>query len=57
MQNNTDCNDTDALVHPGATDIPGDAIDQDCDGMDAQPFIIWYQDADGDGIWRCGGFS
>ncbi|WP_029033370.1 MopE-related protein [Salinimicrobium terrae] len=29
-----DCNDSDRTVHPGAFDIRGDTIDQDCDGMD-----------------------
>jgi arylsulfatase A-like enzyme len=29
-----DCDDQNAQVHPGAEEIPGDEIDQDCDGTD-----------------------
>ncbi len=30
-----ECDDSDPSVHPGAEDLPGDGIDQDCDGSDA----------------------
>jgi hypothetical protein len=42
---NGDCDDGDIAVHPGADEIPDDAIDQDCDGGE-----ICYADSDGDGF-------
>ena len=41
-----DCNDHDATVYPGATEICGDSIDQDCSGADSASADC---DADRDG--------
>jgi hypothetical protein len=30
-----DCDDGEAGVHPEAEEVPGDGVDQDCDGVDA----------------------
>ncbi len=53
----TDCDDTDASVHPGATEIC-DAldVDEDCNGLaddadtgtDTSSTTVWYADDDGD---------
>jgi parallel beta-helix repeat protein len=45
-----DCDDGDAAVHPGATELCNGA-DDDCDGLadDGLVFDDWYADADGDG--------
>jgi hypothetical protein len=32
-----DCDDRNAAIRPGAADVPGDGIDQDCSGGDAKP--------------------
>jgi predicted outer membrane repeat protein len=40
---NVDCDDDDASINPAATEIPYDAIDQDCSGAD-------LEDLDGDGF-------
>ena len=40
----TDCDDSSSGVNPGRAELPGDNIDQDCDGREA-----CYTDADNDG--------
>ena len=44
VTDNTDCDDADASIHPGATETVGDEVDQDCDGTET-----CYVDADDDG--------
>jgi hypothetical protein len=36
VQDGTDCDDSDASVHPGAEDTPCDGVDGDCDGVGEQ---------------------
>jgi len=45
---NGDCNDTNKKIHPGALDICGDSIDQDCSGSDA---VCTCMDNDLDGYY------
>ena len=44
---NTDCDDGDLDIYPGAPEILSDGIDQDCDGFD---LVGCYEDLDGDGF-------
>ncbi len=39
-----DCDDGDEESYPGAPELPGDGVDQDCDGSD-----LCFRDLDGDG--------
>lgn len=47
----TDCNDSNAAVHPGATELAGDGVDQNCDVQE-----LCYIDMDNDG-YRPDGIS
>jgi len=46
---NTDCDDTDDLIHPDATDIPDNDVDENCNDLYAYTF---YLDDDSDGFGR-----
>src|SRR5581483_9662329 len=44
VDNCDDCDDGDKNIHPGASEIAGDGVDEDCDGVD-----LCFVDEDGDG--------
>jgi len=59
VADSTDCNDRDAAVNPGATEVCDDAdVDEDCSGasddddagLDLSTATTWYADADLDGF-------
>lgn len=50
VSDQSDCNDANASIHPGATEVCNNA-DDDCDGqIDEDINVTWYRDADGDGF-------
>lgn len=52
----SDCNDKDATIHPGATEICTDDVDQNCDGKPnlTDPTCVGYLDQDDDGYCPVG---
>lgn len=50
VANNTDCNDANASIHPGAAEVCN-SIDDNCNGSidEGLTFTTYYADADGDG--------
>jgi hypothetical protein len=59
----TDCNDRQSAVHPGAVEICNDGVDDDCDlladdddsSLDLNTLLTWYDDLDADGFGNPGG--
>jgi len=57
IEDDTDCDDTDEAVNPGADEVCND-LDDDCDGaiddddsdLDTSTATTWYDDTDGDGF-------
>ncbi len=50
VSNNTDCDDNNNTIYPGATEVCGNGIDDDCDGQvdEGCGSNTWYADADAD---------
>jgi hypothetical protein len=57
VENDSDCNDSDASIHPDADEVC-DHLDNNCDGEidedSALDVVTWYRDADDDGYGDAG---
>ncbi|MFT3769699.1 MAG: putative metal-binding motif-containing protein [Minicystis sp.] len=54
VSNNTDCNDSNASVRPGAAEVCN-GVDDNCNGsIDEGVLLTFYRDADGDGFGNAG---
>ena len=47
VRDNTDCDDSNDIIYPGATEVLGNLLDEDCNGKIA---ITFYADKDEDGF-------
>jgi hypothetical protein len=58
IDSTTDCNDMSAAIYPGATEVCGDGVDQNCDGSDeACPMGVGASSPDAGTSTRDGGLS
>jgi hypothetical protein len=46
--NNTDCNDSNAAVNPGAAEVCGNNLDDNCNGQVDENTLTFYRDSDSD---------
>ncbi|HYV93786.1 MAG TPA: MopE-related protein [Chitinophagales bacterium] len=54
VTNNTDCNDANAVIHPGTTEVCN-GVDENCNGqIDEGVKTTFYADVDGDGYGNAG---
>ena len=47
VADNTDCDDNDASIHPGAPEVCDNAADDNCNGIMDEALIIWTGNGDG----------
>jgi len=53
VENDNDCNDSDAAVNPGVDEVKNNGVDDDCNpatlDVDSNPLTTYFLDSDGDG--------